>query len=292
MSAKRSNHRSRIAGLVLGCAFFTVVACGRSQEAQLRPQAHIGKLPYGIDRANVPDAIGKVKSGEFFAVHVDLIVRAGAVEAIPILKEQFGRVQDPLLKDKIAAGLVRLGDKDQAYWDFLVKEAKVALDSDAPNFDSYDTNGNAVGGPSQEFLAWLKKRGATVDVAPAAEESTYFLPGRVMLLGWSRDPRAVAYLRQGLLSSNYLIEIAAAKGLAEIGDENSIPLIINACQKAPREVAEAIAESLVYFDDNTAQGAVDQYVPKDAAKMYRDDRRSGRKAKPLTAPLYDSSAQQ
>ena len=82
--------------------------------------------------ANVPDAIAKVKSGEFGRGHVDLITRAGAVEAIPSLKEQFVRVQDPLLKPKIAAALVRLGDKDDTYWDFLVKLATPRLGKRCP----------------------------------------------------------------------------------------------------------------------------------------------------------------
>jgi HEAT repeat protein len=278
--------------LVLSCALFAAIASAQtqqSQEPQQLQQPRPGKLPYAIDRANVPDAIARVKSGDFFAMHVDLIARADAIEAIPVLKEQFGRVQDSLLKDKIAAALVRLGDKDDSYWDFLVKDAKTALESDAPNFHGFDAEGKAFGGASPEFEAWLKNRGESVDVGSAAEDSMYFLPGKVMNLGWSRDPRAIPYLHQGLSSANYMIEIAAANGLAEIGDENSIPLIINACRKAPKEVAEAMAESLIYFDNSTAQNAVDQYIPKDTAKLYRDERASGRKKKPLTAPLYDSS---
>jgi hypothetical protein len=78
-----------------------------------------------------------------WGVHVDLIARAGAVEAIPILKEQFLRVQDLLVKAKIAAALVRLGDKDGAYWTFLVKLATPALESDAPDFIAYDSHGKA-----------------------------------------------------------------------------------------------------------------------------------------------------
>ena len=76
------------------------------------------KLAYGADKANVPDAIAKVKSGEFAEVHVDMIARAGAVEAIPSLKQQFVHAGDSLLKAKIAAAIVRLGDKDDTYWDF------------------------------------------------------------------------------------------------------------------------------------------------------------------------------
>ena len=37
------------------------------------------KLAYGADLANVPEAMAKVKSGNFVAVDVDLIARAGAI---------------------------------------------------------------------------------------------------------------------------------------------------------------------------------------------------------------------
>jgi hypothetical protein len=48
----------------------------------------------------VPDAIAKVKSGEFAAVHVDMIANAGAVEAIPILKQQFVSVEDDAFAER------------------------------------------------------------------------------------------------------------------------------------------------------------------------------------------------
>lgn len=114
-----------------------------------------------------------------------------------------------------------------------------------------------------------------------------YLPlGAVMLIGWSRDPRAVPLLRRTLLSPNYQIEIAAAEGLAEIGDKDSIPFIIEACSKAPAEPAAVIARALVYFDDNSAQSAVDQFIPKDSAKVYRDAIARG-ETKSLSPPLYD-----
>jgi HEAT repeat protein len=250
------------------------------------PPPQSAKLPYGVDRANVPDAVAKVKSGDFAPVHVDLLVRGGAVEAIPALQQQFTRVQDPILKAKIAAGLVRLGDKDDIYWDYLVSEANVALRDSAPDYTSYNSEGHAVSQPSPEFEAWVNSTGASPETA--AENSLYYFPGRIAMLGWSRDPRAVTYLREGLSSRNYMIQIAAAKGLAEIGDQNSIPLIIEACRKAPSEVAQSIAESLVYFDDEAAQAAVDRYMPKDIAKVHRNARASGQ-TKPLSPPLYDKA---
>jgi HEAT repeats len=181
-------------------------------------QSQLEKPAYAVDRANVPDAIAKVKSGEFALVHVDMIARADAVEAIPILKEQFVRVQDPLAKAKLAAALLRLGDKDDACWDFL------------------------------------------------------------------RDPRAIPFLRRALSSPNYKVEIAAALGLAEIGDKDSIPFITEACKKAPADVASVIAESLIYFDSTEAQSAVDKFIPKHLADIYRDARAHGQKT-PMSPPF-------
>jgi hypothetical protein len=258
-----------------------LLASASGQEAQSQAE----KLAYGADKANVPDAIAKVKSGEFAAVHVDMIARADAVEAIPSLKQQFVHADDDsLLKAKIAAALVRLGDKDDTYWEFLVKLAAPALESDAPDFMGYDSQGKAVSGPSPEFVAWADSH--NLPHAGLLEQSIYLLPGMVLNLGWSRDPRAVPLLRQALLSRNHMIEIAAALALAEIGDKDSIPFIIDACRRAPADAAAVIAESLVYFDDNTAQSAVDQFIPKDRAKIYRDAKAHGN-TKPLSPPLYD-----
>lgn len=182
------------------------------------PQSPSGKLAYGVDRANIPDAVSKIKSGDFAGIHVDLAVKGGAVEAIPALQQQFTRVQDPILKAKIAAGLVRLGDKNEIYWDYLVSEANVALGSTAPDYTDYNAQGHAVTQPSSEFEAWVNSTGVSPE--KASEESLYYYPARIAILGWSRDPRAVTYLREGLSSRNYMIQIAAAKGLAEIGDQN------------------------------------------------------------------------
>ena len=267
---------SRTVHFLIWCALLAYGAYGQAQQNE--PE----KLAYGADRANVPDAIAELKSGNFLGVHVDLIARAGAVEAIPILRQQFLVVQDPILQAKIAAALLRLGEQDSTYWDFLVKMARPALDSDAPDFMNYDSQGKALPGPSPEFEAWVKAH--NLSSSGLGTESVYMLPGKVGILGWSKDPRAIPLLRKGLLSPNRMIEIAAAMGLAEIGDSDSIPLIIEACRRAPADAAAVIAESLIYFDDNSAQSAVDQFIPKDQAKIYRDAKAHGKKT-PFSLPL-------
>ena len=140
---------------------------------------------------------------------------------------------------------------------------------------AYDSLGKSLPGPSPEFVAWATAH--NLDADALGEQQVYWAAGPVRLLAITGDPRSIPLLRRALLSPNYMIEIAAAMGLAEIHDDSSVPMIIEACKKAPAEVAEAMARSLVYFDGSDAQNAVDQFIPKDDAKMLRDNRARGKK---------------
>jgi hypothetical protein len=222
----------------------------------------------GPEALSVSDAIAKIQSGELSAAAFDRITEARATQAIPVLEEQFARVGEKLDKARIAELLVKLGDKNDAYWDYLVQLATPALTSDAPNPWRYDAEGKAVPGLSSEFLDWAKAHRVSLD-------SMIELIGGVVSLGSTGDRRAIPILRRALLSPIYMIEIAAAKGLAEIQDKDSIADIIAACQKAPAEPARAIAQSLAYFDDPQAQRAVDTYLPVDLANYLRERRAQG-----------------
>jgi len=253
--------------LVVLSTLLTTAAYGQQNQPR--------SLAYAADKSNVPDAIAKLKSGNFLLVHIDMIARAGAVEAVPALKEQFTRSPDPLVKAKIASALVRLGDRDDLYWDFLVKQATPALESDAPDFLNRDPQAKTGAGPSPEFVAWANAHGQ--DPQSAGRDAMYGMPGRLTLLASSGDQRAIPLLRRGLSSPNHQIQIAAAMGLAELHDKDSIPLISDACERAPAGAASVIAESLVYFDDPKAQNEVDKYVPIERAKILRESRAQGKK---------------
>src|ERR1700722_9501752 len=110
---------------VLRCRFF-LVAC---LSLPLVARGQQGRLD---SPDKVASAIAEVKSGKFALVTVERVAEAHAVEAIPVLEEQFALSKDDLEKGKIAAALVRLGDKDNTYWDYLVAGANAALDSDLP----------------------------------------------------------------------------------------------------------------------------------------------------------------
>lgn len=78
----------------------------------------------------------------------------------------------------------------------------------------------------------------------------------------------------GLKSRNIMIQSFAAKGLAKLQDNDSIPLIIAACRELPREGASMIARSLLFFSDSRAQRAAEVFIDKqmleDLRKLIRE----------------------
>jgi hypothetical protein len=256
--------------LLILCALLSAGVYGQ------QTQSDANKPGAAPDKASVSAAIAAVKSGDFWPVQVETIAAAGAVEAIPILKEQFARSQHWLIKPKLASALVRLGgDQDDIYWEFLVKQATIAVESDAPDFMNFDPKAKDSAGPSPGFIAWADAH--KLDAQEAGWDAVYRLPGMIMLLSSTGDRRAIPLLRQGLLSPNHQIEYVAAQGLAELQDKDSIPYIVQACEAAPAELPALIARSLVYFDDPEAQKALDKYVSKEDAKRLREGIAEGNK---------------
>jgi hypothetical protein len=220
-------------------------------------------------------AISQVESGNFTMAAVDQIAKAHAVQAIPILEKQFVVASEEAnLKGKIASALVRLGDNNDIYWNYLVEQATEAVNSDLPFPTARDSQGVPIRGQvSPEFIAWIKAH----NIPPEAVGELWFsLPGKVILLAETRDPRGIPLLRRALQSPDFLIAAMAAKGLALIQDKASIPLIISACKRPYPDESEAIAQSLIYFDDAKAQSAADLYLPKEAAQLLREARANGK----------------
>jgi len=245
----------------MGCALLVGPAYGQTGQSQ----------PGG---SRAPDVLDKLKQDTDGSTYeVEVAAHTGRVDAIPILKEKFVRSQDTFYKAKIAQALVKLGDTDPTYWNFLVGVATLAVESDAPDVMNFDAQGNSTG-ISPKFIAWAVAHKLSPN--EAVENAKYFLPGEVAMLSLTGDRRAIPLLRRALQSSNSFIKADAANGLAQLGDDSSIPLIISACKDSPAEPASVIAEALVYFDDPRAQSAVDTYIPKNLAKSLREDRAAGK----------------
>jgi HEAT repeat protein len=157
--------------------------------------------------------------------------------------------------------LIGLGDKDDIYWDFLLRQATSLLESEAPSAVKSDSQGKPIEVSSEE--AWAKRDREDNEMLTFVET-----------VAEARDPRGVRLLRRALSSPNF--QSIAAAGLVRAGDKDSIPLILDLCKNASPEVARFFASQvLVYFDDPRAQSAVDQYLSKEDAKFAREEKANG-----------------
>jgi HEAT repeat protein len=226
----------------------------------------------------VADAIRRVQENDLGTGYVDamsyvnIIADAQAMEALPVLERFYARTTDPELRPWIASALVRMGDEDDQYWMYLVKLGTPAAESDAP----YPLNVLAAKADNEiiapEFKAWASARNLSV------EEATNLvmmdLPRGLAPLAHTGDPRGVPLLRKALTSRNFIIASLAAAGLAQARDKGSIPMIIDACKKAPPNLANFFADSLLFFDDPDAQSTFAHYFPgvniQEARKFHRN----------------------
>jgi hypothetical protein len=252
----------KAASVFLLSAFFCAAACAQFEQlfplgSPLRTE---DKIAYYLTRAkeDTPESI----------YHVEQLAHLHATQAVPMLKEKFLRTQDLADKAHVASVLVRLGATEEIYWDFLIQLATRVVENDAPNFYAYDSQGKTLPGPNPAFVAWADAH--HLDHQGLLEQQMYLAPQPIMFLALTADPRGIPLLRRALSSPNHMIAIFAALGLAEIHDDASIAMIIQACQKLPADAAVAMAESLLYFDSSDAQNAVDQFIPKEIAKNLRE----------------------
>jgi hypothetical protein len=251
--------KRKILHLVVCCALLPCVAHGQAGPAQPDKLAN---------------AISQVESGTVTMGAVEQIAESHAVQEIPVLEKQFVAIADENLKGKIASALVRLGDNNDIYWNYLVEQATEAINSGLPFTTARDSQGVPIRGQlSPEFNAWIKAHNIPPE---AVGDLAFSLPGKVISLAETGDPRGIPLLRRALQSPNPFMALFAAKGLALIHDKASIPLIIAVCKRSYPDEAEAIAESLIYFDDAEAQSAADLYLPKELSQALRQARANGK----------------
>ena len=178
---------------------------------------------------------------------------------IPELKQGFINTSDRLTRENVASVLMRLGQRDDAYWSVLYKRAQEIVDSHVPYPLAFDETGKTIRGVlSPNFLQWAEDHGQSKD--EIGEEQLYVFPGEILLMADVGDPRGLSILRKGLSSPNYSVRIIAARGLALLQDKNSISSIIEAAETAPKEAQPLIASSLVAFDDSRARAAAEELV--------------------------------
>src|SRR5207302_5375668 len=104
-----------------------------------------------------PDPIEALKRNDRNSLaYVGQAATTHPAETVAILKENFVNTQDERQKAQIASALIRLGDKEDIYWDFLSRQAISALESDASSAVKYDSQGKPIEGLSPED-GWAKE---------------------------------------------------------------------------------------------------------------------------------------
>ncbi len=211
-----------------------------------------------------PDPIEALKRDDGNSLfYVGQAAEKHPAETVAILKQNFAKTEDERNKADIASALIRIGEKDDIYWDFLLRLETSLLEGEASAAKN-DSQGKPIEGPSAEE-AWTKRNREFNEMLTFVE-----------IVAETRDPRGIRLLRRALSSPDSETQNFAAYGLARAQDKDSIPLIIDVCKSARPDLAAVIASNaLVYFDDSRAQSAVDQYLSKEEAKFARDEKANG-----------------
>ncbi len=183
----------------------------------------------------------------------------GKPVAIEGAKKAFATTVDPNRKQRVASVLVSIGVRDPVYYNYLVQEATKALDNTMPWPTIYDKEGKInANSINPEFSRWCDEHHLNrVD----AFESAYFkIPAPWLHLAAAGDPRSYDLLIRGLHGNNFMIVALAASGLAKLQDSRAIPELIAAYRRSPVETRHEIAEALLYFSDQRAQAAAEQFI--------------------------------
>ena len=87
-----------------------------------------------------PDPIEALKrNNEVSMFYVGKAAATHPAETVAILKKNFVNTQDERQKAQIASALIRLGDKEDIYWDYLLRQATWALESEASSAAKKDS---------------------------------------------------------------------------------------------------------------------------------------------------------
>jgi len=181
---------------------------------------------------------------------IDDAARDGSA-AIPVLTAFFARAKDIDAKQQAASNLVILGDKEPLYWNFLMEQARAAVESNPPfpsMFAKQPSQGQA--GMSPEMAAWVKARGLAPE---AAMEVALTLNWRLIRMARTGDPRGAPVLERALDSRSIFFKATAVMGFAAARQVSAIPLILNECKRSPtQDDARLIAAGLPFFHDPEA----------------------------------------
>jgi HEAT repeat protein len=189
------------------------------------------------------------------------LIDLGDPVAIPSLERAFNREGQELIRQFLAAALVRLGDSNPEYFEYFARRAETAVASDLPfpvQLGTRPQSGGELFPLGDDFLSWVRRNGG--EVTSASWQAAFALPAAVEALGEAADPRSRPIFLRGLSSPNILIVFASALGLARLQDGIAVPAIIAAAEREPPEERSMIAKTLLYFPSSEAQYAAERLI--------------------------------
>jgi hypothetical protein len=196
--------RLEVLHVAVWCALLVGVGYGQTSQDQVDE----------VLNAKVRSVIDSLKQGTYGPATQEQIAEAQAGQLVPILEARFVTSEDAEVKARVARALVDLDDKGNAYWDFLVQEAKLAIESDAPS-PQCQSSANCISGHPAEYVAWARVH--NISEGSQAETASYGREGKVYLV--FGDGRGIPLLREALKSPNREVVWAGARGLARANDK-------------------------------------------------------------------------
>ena len=180
------------------------------------------------------------------------------LDTVPSFQELFLKLTGKKPRQFLALALLKAGQKDEIYFEELARYARAAIASDAPESVEYDKEGNSIKDHlNPAFLRWCEDNQLLPQDCKQAVTPHGF---DVLLLGQTKDRRAVPILRKALTVANGGIVWAAVQGLAGMNDTASIPLIASSIKRFPPKIAPLIAAAMVDFDDPRVGPLLDHFV--------------------------------
>jgi hypothetical protein len=194
----------------------------------------------------------------------------GNAGAVANAKEIFSLTSDPKIKLRAASVLLNIGKADQVEYDYLIGEAEKALNyaNEMPWPTFYDKDGKAIDKGNPDFLKWCKAH--KLNPSETFESAYFDVPMPWLFLAAARDRRSHDLLMRGLRSTNVMIVVYAAEGLARLQASDAIDDIIAACRRAPLETRASIGRALLFFPKPQAQAAAEEAITdKTALDLWR-----------------------
>ena len=232
------------------------------------------QTPAGMSQESKLEALLAQLSGSQFNPGILFQIEAQPPDprTIPALEAAFDKRQAKQEKQWTALTLLRLGDKDNRYFDYLAGFVKQAVEDRAPQVLKYDSGGKEIKGQlSAEIQNWCALNHQDPKHMAALQLNEY--PMDVMTLAMADDRRALDLFLQGLDSPYPLVVGYATEGLGRLGASSAIRLISQACERLPLDARAAVAMQLPWFTGNSAADQLLQRLVPDPAR--RDHFRAG-----------------